>query len=469
MGDGLRIKMKYTTFKGWLRMSKKKVTVLAGMSLLVGLMAGCGSNSDNGPTPSPGNGNGNGNGEPPVAEVVLRVAHWTPTNLMAPVIEAYEEANDGVTIEYVELSDNGDSVAGMQRLDLLMASGENLDVVFMPGATDYSQRAGLGLLAPLNELMATEGMDLNETYLLDPSIDGTVFALPDTLENYFVLLNKDMLDAAGLEVPTEWSWDEYLDYAEKLTSGSGASTVYGTYFHTWPMYWQLAQINQMNANNLFTDGQLNVDSPEIRQSLELRSKAEEAGIATPYADTISQKLAYRSEFFSERAAMIVTGNWMIDESGGSEQFPATFTTAFAPMPSNDKGQPAGVSIANGNFAAILDRSSNKEAAYDFIRWHSTEGGELKNVYSAWRQQDANQFIRGVKEHALSPDFIDEDSLTYVMTHFQAAPLNVPPSYQSQLEQAYTTQTELFILGQQDLETTISKTEAEVRAIVDANQ
>jgi len=450
-------------------MKKKLGSVLVGMSLLAGLMAGCGSTTDNNPAPSPTPSEGNGNGATPVEEVALRVAHWLPSSEMAPIIDAYEKSHAGVKIDYVELSDSGDSVAGMQKLDLLVASGEKLDVTFMPGATDYSQRAGLGLLASLNEMIAAEGIDLNGTYLLDPSIDGTVYALPDTLENYFVLLNKDMLDAAGLEVPTDWTWDEYLDYAQKLTTGTGAAKVYGTYFHTWPMYWQLAQINQMKANNLYTDGKLNVDSPEIRLSLELRSKGEKAGIATPYADTISQKLAYRSEFFSKRAAMIVTGNWMIKEAGGSEQFPASFTTAFAPMPSNGEGQPSGVSIANGNFAAILDKSANKQAAYDFIRWHSTEGGELKNVYTAWKEQDADQYISGVKSHALSPDLIDEASLTYVMKHFQAAPLNVPPAYQSQLEQAYTAQTELFILGQQDLETTIAKTATEVQAIVDANQ
>ena len=49
-----------------------------------------------------------------------------------------------------------------------------------------------------------------------------------------VLINKDMLDAAGLDVPSlDWTWDDYREYAEKLTSGSGADTKYGSYFHSW--------------------------------------------------------------------------------------------------------------------------------------------------------------------------------------------------------------------------------------------
>jgi multiple sugar transport system substrate-binding protein len=388
---------------------------------------------------------------------------------MKPILEAYEQSHPGVKLEYVELSESEDSVAAMKKLDLLAASGEDIDVVFMPGATDYSQRAGLGLLAPLNDLIQQEGIILTDEYVVDPSVDGKVYALPDTLENYFVLLNKDMLDQAGLKVPTEWTWDQYLDYADKLTSGSGAAKVYGTYFHTWPMYWQLALINQEKDNNLVNKGTVHVDSPEIRQSLELRSKAEENKVAVPYTDTISQKLAYRSEFFSKHAAMIVTGNWMIGEVGGSDEFPATFTTAFAPMPSNAAGQESGISIANGNYVGIMDKSKHQPEAYNFIRWYSTEGEQLQNVYSAWKKQDTDKFIAAVKANAKSPDKIDGDSLAFVIKNAKAAPLNVPPTYQAELEEAFTKETELYILKKQDLETTIQKGQAELQKIVDANK
>ncbi|MEK4008021.1 ABC transporter substrate-binding protein [Paenibacillus sp. FSL H3-0333] len=452
---------------------KKNVFALVWIIVLLVALAGCGnSNNTNGATPTSGSTAAPEAGEsaaPSAEPVTIKVANWSPAADMEPILQAYEDSHPGITLEYVELADNGDSVAGMKKLDLLVASGENLDVVFMPGATDYSQRAGLGLLAPLNDLISKEGITLTDEYTVDPSVDGKVYALPDTLENYFVLLNKDKLDAAGLAVPTEWSWDDYLDYAAKLTSGTGPSKTFGTYFHTWAMYWELAVINQEKDNNLVNNGVLNIDSAGIRQSLELRSKAEASGVAVPYADTISQKLAYRSEFFTGHAAMIVTGNWMIGEAGGSEEFPATFTTAFAPMPSNSAGQPAGVSIANGNYVGILEKSAHQQEAYDFIRWYSTEGEQMQNVYSAWKKQDVDKFIAGVKSGAMSPDKIDEASLAYVIKNAKPAPLSVPPTYQGELETAFTKETELYILKQQDLETTIKKAQAELQKIVDANK
>ncbi|MBW4082250.1 ABC transporter substrate-binding protein [Paenibacillus sp. S150] len=452
---------------------KKNVFALVWICVLLVALAGCGnSNNANNASPAASGSaapDGSESAAPSAEPVTIKVANWSPAADMEPIFQAYEDAHPGVTLEYVELADNGDSVAGMKKLDLLVASGENLDVVFMPGATDYSQRAGLGLLAPLNDLIAKEGITLTDEYTVDPSIDGQIYALPDTLENYFVLLNKDKLDAAGLAVPTDWTWDDYLDYSAKLTSGSGASKTFGTYFHTWAMYWELAIINQKEKNNLVTDGTVNIDSEGIRKSLELRSKAEESGVAVPYADTISQKLAYRSEFFTGHAAMIVTGNWMIGEAGGSEEFPATFTTAFAPMPSNASGDPAGVSIANGNYIGILGKSEHQQEAYDFVRWYSTEGEQMQNVYSAWKQQDVDQFIAGVKENAMSPDKIDEASLAYVIKNAIPAPLSVPPTYQGELEEAFLKETELYILKQQDLDTTISKAQAELQKIVDANK
>lgn len=453
---------------------KKNMFMLVLISVLLVVLAGCGNSAANTNNASP---NSSASSTPEATEespataepVTIKVAHWSPEADITPILEAYEAQHPNVTLEYVELSDSGDSVAGMKKLDLLVASGEDLDVAFMPGATDYSQRAGLGLMTPLNDLIAKEGITLSDEYSIDPTIDGNIYALPDTLENYFVLLNKDKLDAAGLAVPTEWTWDEYLDYAKKLTSGSGPSKTYGTYFHTWAMYWELALINQAQNNNLVNDGKVNIDSPEIRQSLELRSKAEQDQIAVPYADTISQKLAYRSEYFTQHAAMIVTGNWMIGSAGGSEEFPATFTTAFAPMPSNATGQPSGVSIANGNYVGILDKSKHQQEAYDFIRWYSTEGEQMQNVYSAWKKQDVDKFIASVKETALSPDKIDADSLAFVIKNALPAPLSVPPTYQGELEEAFTKETELYILKQQDLETTIKNAQQGLQKIVDANK
>ncbi|MBD2844251.1 extracellular solute-binding protein [Paenibacillus sp. IB182496] len=460
-------------------MKRASVTMVVLIAMLASLLSACGS-SNNGNADNGGNGgNGQNTGGESASgdnaatggeETVIRMASWSLADTIEPILEAYEAEHPGVTVEYIELVDNEDSVAGMQKLDLLIASGEDIDAIMLPGVTDYSKRAGLNLLAPLNELIEGEGLDYGAEYVTDTSIDGTYYALPATLENYFVLLNKDKLDAAGLEVPTEWTWTEFLEYAKALTAGEGPSKTYGTFFHTWPMYWFLGLMNQPEKNGLVNDGVLNVDSPQIRTSLELRHQAEHVDkSAVPYADTISQKLAYRPVYFTGQAAMIITGSWMISAAGGTEEFPASFTTAFAPLPSNAPGDPSGYSLANGNFVGILDKSENKQETYDFLRWYTTEGMQVKQEYSAWKQQDTDQYISAVKAQVPNPEFIDEASLTYFMKNSKSAALNIPPTYQGDLETAYTSEAEKYILGQQDLETTVANAAAELQKIVDANE
>ncbi|MBP1995977.1 ABC transporter substrate-binding protein [Paenibacillus eucommiae] len=434
--------------------------------MLIVLAAACGKSADPAPTgtaSSPDSGT-------EVKETTIRMAAWYPEDKIAPVLAEYEKQHSGIKIEYVELVDNEASDEAMKKLDMLVASGDDLDVALLPGVTDYSKRAGLNLLAPLNDLIKEEGLTLSDEYTVDTAIGGNYYALPDTFENYFVLLNKDMLDAANLPVPTEWTWDDYLEYSKKLTSGTGPAKVYGTYFHTWPMYWQLGLMNQSKENNLVNDGKVKIDSAEVRKSLEIRYQAEYTDqSAVPYADTISQKLAYRPVYFTQKAAMIVSGNWMITDAGGTKEFPATFTTAFAPMPSNVKGEPSGVSLANGNYMGILAKSKKQKEAYDFIRWYTTKGEEMKNVYSAWKKQDVDQLIKAVKEKALSPDKIDAESLSYVIKNSKTAALNIPPTYQTELEDAYVKDAEKYILKQQDLETTIKNAQANLQKIVDANK
>jgi len=452
---------------------KKLVYSSLALALATGMLAGCGGNAknDNSSTNATG-GETSGNNASSSAEenVTVKLASWLPKDQVDPVIAEYKKEKPNVTIDYNELVDNGDSVAGMQKLDLMLASGGGLDIVMFPSATEFSKRAGLDLLTPLNDLISSEGITLDDEYSVDPSIDGKVYALPDTYENFFVLLNKQMLDDAGLAVPTSWTWDEFYEYGRKLTNGSGASKVFGTYFHSWPMYFQLGLLNQSQDNNIINNGVLKVDSPEVRKSLAIREQMERIDkTAIPYEDTISQKLAYRSVFFSKKAAMIVTGNWMINESGGSEEFPATFVTAFAPMPSNNPGEPSGVSPANGNFMSILKSSQHQQEAYDFIRWYTTKGEQFNKVYSAWKKQNVDDFINGVKSRAMSPDMIDADSLSYVIKNSPTTPLNIPPAYQSELDEAYVKEAEKFLLGQQDVETTVKKANESLQRIVDANK
>ena len=200
------------------------------------------------------------------------------------------------------------------------------------------------MAAPLDDYIAKDGYKVEEDYKVDTHLNGKVYALPGKFNPWYVLLNKDHLDEAGLKVPTDWTWDEFADYAKKLTKGEGATKRYGTYFHGpqnggWMEFLKLKMENQpQNTEFLKPDGSSNLDDPNFKATLELRVRMEKVDKSSvPYSDMISQKLAYRNQFFNQSVSMLTIGSWMNTEIGGTDKVPLTFHVAVAPFPKNNPG------------------------------------------------------------------------------------------------------------------------------------
>jgi multiple sugar transport system substrate-binding protein len=456
-------------------MSYKKMSIILSAVLCFGLLAGCSKNTDTASSPGAssaptGNESSAPTPAPSAAQTTISFYSWEDQAFQAPIIAEFEKENPDIKVNYILLSEGTDSDAAMKKFDLLAASGEKMDVIKLSGITAYSKRADLKLLTPLNDMMKAENLNYDDEYLSNTSINGTYYGISDVFESKLVILNKDMLDKAGLPVPKDWTWDDFLTYAKKLTYGDGASKVYGTYFHTWPMYWELGLLNQEKDNGLINNGVLNINSPYIKKSLEIRNQAENIDkSAIPYAESISQKLAYRDVYFGKRAAMIATGNWMVGESGGSDKVPATFKTAFALFPKNAPADKSGYVDANGNILAIPSSSEHKDAAYKFIRFYSTTGKNYSIEFAAWKKQDLNQKIDTILKTVKNPEMVDKESLLYVLQNTKAAAISIPPSYQDEADTAFTTEAEKYLLKKQDLDTTVNNATIAVQKIIDMNK
>ena len=81
---------------------------------------------------------------------------------------------------------------------------------------DLVKRIDAGLVAPINEFLDAESIDINEVYNNSYGpVNDKYYGLPMKNITNVVMMNKDHLDKAGLEIPTEWTWDEYRDYAKE--------------------------------------------------------------------------------------------------------------------------------------------------------------------------------------------------------------------------------------------------------------
>ncbi|MCA1295956.1 extracellular solute-binding protein [Paenibacillus sp. alder61] len=466
-------------------MMKKRGKTLVAAVLMMGLLSACGggnggttANGGGEPSASQGAGGGSGDGQ----SINLRLYtygteeayNWNHT------LRAYEESHPGIKIELVQLSEKGDTQEAFKKLDLEAASSAQMDILMFSDPAGYAQRVALGMAEPLDEFIAKDGFKVEEDYKVDTRLNGKVYALPGKFNPWYVLLNKNHLEEAGLEVPADWTWAEFADYAKKLTQGEGASKRYGTYFHGpqaggWMEYLKLMMENQPeNADFLKADGLSNLDDPNFRKTLELRVRMEkEDKSSVPYTDMISQKLAYRTQFFNESASMLLIGSWMNTEIGGTDKVPLNFNVAVAPFPKNNPEDETGLTPVTTDYVAVAAKSKHKREAYDFVRWYTTEGQIVqgKNI-PAWNQVGSEQ-VQGIIDTILSgtknPEKVDKKSLVDTLMVSKASAIIPPASYQSEVYEAINEEYEKLILGNQDIEATIRNSQERVAKIIESNQ
>nr|WP_312096328.1 extracellular solute-binding protein [Niallia sp.] len=391
-------------------------------------------------------------------------------------IAAFEEANPNINVDLVILSEKGDTQEAIKKLDLAAASGEQLDVLMFSDTASYAQRVSMGMVAPIDEFIEKDGYSVAEEYKVDTKIGDNYYALPGKFNPWYVLLNKDHLDQAGLEVPTDWTWDEFQAYAKKLTTADH----YGTFFHgpqngSWLEFMKLTLASEAeNTEFIKEDGSSNIEDPLFKKTLELRYQMEKVDkSAVPYTDIMSQKLHYRNQFFNQDASTVLIGSWMNTELGGTDQFPLEFNVAVAPYPKNSSDAEGGYTPVTTDFMAVANNSEHKEEAYKFIRWYTTEGQILqeKNIPS-WNNVSNDQFgeiIDNILAETKNPEKVDKESLINVLSNAKSSKLVSPVSYQAEIYKVVNEEYEKLIFDEQDIDETIKVTNERVQELIDSNK
>lgn len=131
-------------------------------------------------------------------------------------IAAFEAANPDVKVNVTDYTwtDYHDSLV------LRFRGGTKTDVLY--GGQDWLPAwAAAGFLAPLDEIapeeMAEYRADLAEFTLSDMTYDGHMYGLPYYADTISFLYNRQILEDAGIAVPT--TWEEVTAAAEQLKTG----------------------------------------------------------------------------------------------------------------------------------------------------------------------------------------------------------------------------------------------------------
>ncbi|GIG30162.1 ABC transporter substrate-binding protein [Cellulomonas marina] len=307
----------------------------------------------------------------PDAPVTLTVSVWNleGTPEFGALFDAYEAAHPNVTIEPVDiLADDYPT-----KVTTMLAGGDSTDVITMKNVIDYARYATNGQLADVSDL-AEETSDLAGLDAFDQ--DGSYFALPYRQDFWVLFYNKAIFDAVGEEYPTDLTWDEYAELAERITEEAAAAgvtpaegqTTYGTYQHTWRSTVQAIADAQTDGDQL--SGDYEFFAPYYERALELQ----DAGATLDFSTASTQKISYRTMFTTGQAAMLPMGSWFI---AGLLQAEAAGETdvdwGIAPMPQAEDADEV-TTFGSPTAFAVNKNAENSAAARDFVAWAASEEG-----------------------------------------------------------------------------------------------
>ena len=341
-------------------MKKKVIAILMLTSLVCGSVMGCGSGKEE--TAS----NGEGASEEPV---VLKWQSWDPASKYQPIIDAYQEANPNVTIEYEQVSDYETKIN-------TEASGDALPDILSCKVGNTQMFAEEGILDEIDLEALKSDSDYNlddfwETTLDYASYQGKTYGIPVDGGNYAWIYNKKMFDQLGIEVPEDgFTWDEFDAVCQQLmdnkeTLGIKHATLINDYGikTILPYMWQ----NGVEYTNE-DETKCNLADPKTVEAVEYIKSLVDAGYIPPIEKLDEGSFPIVGMLNSGEIAMGRVALWEALKLEDSETL--EYQVMHAPY-GNDgtKGE-----VLYINTLGIASTSKNKEAAMEFVKYVTSEEG-----------------------------------------------------------------------------------------------
>ena len=309
---------------------------------------------------------------------------------MDALIAEFNETYPNIKVELTTYNNNAD---GNMAVNTAIMAGE-VDVLASFGLSNAYNRWENGLYIDITDKVEEEGIDLVANWGSDAfQYDDTIYTFPCGGLSYYICINKTAWDEAGLgEIPTEWTWDEYIAASKAMTkyNDDGTVAMYGGSDYHSQNYWTYAYA-QVKGNNAYysEDGsQSSFDQEIIRNALKREYQAEVVDKiwfpkATYRADNLQTQMIYCGLGQDVHCASAINPN-MPRFLADQENYPTDYITAFAPFPVNEKGQTNYMSgVSPFSHAGICRGCQDEEAAWAFLKWYSTYG--VKYLVAAGHQ------------------------------------------------------------------------------------
>lgn len=303
---------------------------------------------------------------------------------LKPVFEAYKAARPGVEVAY-EVAPSHDT----ELIPLMLAralAGKLTDIVFL-----FDELAALyadaGITADLRPFFESGG-PVTASYFAKPFLDqylitsgekkGGYYGLPYGADTVVQFYNKRHFDEAGIPYPTgEWTFDEMIAVAEKLTIRDGARTT--RYGLAAQIPWQATYVPGIEAwggHILREDGTVDLTSEAALKTFNMYWDQAKKGVIASYTQSPNGDIW--TAFSSGFASMTQTVRALVPSfrSSMKDDWDVCFTPKINGVHKTGMGSLALDATPSGV-------ANNADLVYDFITWYYSGDGAMGILSSTY--------------------------------------------------------------------------------------
>ncbi|KAB8294598.1 ABC transporter substrate-binding protein [Bifidobacterium avesanii] len=329
-------------------------------------LAGCGS----------GNAGGSG-GEAKAADgpVTLTISWWgsdARLKLTQQAIDAFHVKHPNITVNFEYTDWNG----YWDKLATQNAGGEVPDVLQMDEMY-LASYASQGSLYDLNKV--SDYLDLNQ---MDASLkgtgqyQGTQYAAPISAVPYAMIVNNDVLDKLGLELPdtNTWTWDDFVAFGRQIVNRSnGEITAAGNMIDSTG----LTQWARQHGEDLFKDGKVAISEKTLAGFFQMSYDWTHGDQIGGSADRGAEQAAGtqdQSDFARNKQAMVFAQATMITSNAKAA---GTDNMSLVPIPSADQSKKSAY-LKPGQYWSISAKSEHPVEAAMLIDYliNDEEAGKI---------------------------------------------------------------------------------------------
>lgn len=395
----------------------------------------------------------------------LNVAFWdygpSAEQNNKALADGFEKANKGtkVTLTPVAGENWGTYYANVATL---MASGKHPDLMLISGeGTQFLAKNNL--VVPINDYLKKDKAltaDIAPGLINGFKAGNEIVGLPSSWQNMLIYYNTDDFKAAGIAPPSaDWTWDDFVATAKKLTvdkNGDGTPDQYGFTWASNEIYPGIMPWVANAGGNLTDDKVCNatVDSAPVVKAvtfLDNLIKEKIAPAPMPMSDVFTR-------FKAGTIAMFGAGRWPITS------FVPGFTAFDVQLyPKGDTYK----TVFGGNSYPILKSSKNPDLAWEFQKYTVSTEIQDKFVGTAAAPGDSIPSLRSVADKIVSEKVLPSNSHLFydsIDKYPQFSPYPAPPKY-SQYESTILRSLQLIFSGEKTPEDGLKSLQTELQPIV----